>query len=144
MFIQRVLFAGIGLSMLLASSARAAERPKVDVECKATKDKLVYACMFAVKGRKSGNPIDGAKFTVGADMPSMPMAHNIKPITPAATGKPGMYHGNLHLEMTGEWALRMKFEKPVRDVVIKKLMFGDAAGHHAHGRMDHSKRGTKK
>lgn len=120
-----------------AGHAAAAERPKVDVECQPTAEKLVYACNFVVKGRKSGKAIDAADFKVSADMASMPMAHNVKPIVPEASTAPGAYHGKLHLEMTGEWTLKMEFRKPVRDIVIKKLMFG--AAKHDHSKMDHSK-----
>lgn len=127
---------------LIASHVAAAERPKVDVDCQPTTEKLVYACDFVVKGRKSGRAIDAADFKVSADMASMPMAHNVRPIVPEAMPAPGAYHGKLHLEMTGEWTLKMEFRKPVRDIVIKKLMFG--AAKHDHTKMDHSKHGAKK
>ena len=29
--------------------------------------------------------------------------------------------------MRGEWAIRMTFDEPVRDIVIEKLTFGDVA-----------------
>ena len=38
--------------------------------------------------------------------------------------------------MLGEWALKIVFDEPVRDVVIEKLTFGDEAM-----AMDHSKMG---
>ena len=108
-----------------ASHVRAAERPIVDVDCQPTAKRLVYACAFVVKGRKSGKAIDAADFKVSADMASMPMAHNVKPIVPEAMSTAGTYRGKLHLEMTGEWTLKMEFRKPVRDIVIKKVMFGE-------------------
>ena len=93
------------------------------------------ACNFVVKGRTSGKAIDAADFKVSADMANMPMAHNVRPIVPEAMPTPGTYHGKLHLEMTGEWTLKMEFRKPVRDIVIKKLMFGTAKhGAHQHGK----------
>ena len=118
-------------------AANAADRPMVNVECTPTDQKLVYHCMFDVMGKKSHKPVEGASFKVNADMASMPMAHNVMPIEPEpVAGKPGAYQGHLELEMMGEWTLKMTFNKPVRDVVIKKLMFGDAAM-----KMDHSKHG---
>ncbi len=128
--------AGMGAFGLMASVAGAAERPRVDVECQPAGEKLVYMCMFSVKGRKSGAPIENAEFTVNADMPTMPMAHNLRPVTPAAAGEPGMYHGKLQLEMMGEWVLKMEFKKPVRDIVVKKLLFGDMATRVGHKSID--------
>lgn len=116
-----------------ATSGLAGERPMVDVKCKSTDEKLVYHCMFNVMGKKTRKPVEGADFSVGADMPAMPMAHNVAPVTPQPVdGKPGMYHANLELEMMGEWALKMEFKAPARDIVIKKLMFGEDM------KMDHS------
>ncbi|MGI9408987.1 MAG: FixH family protein [Hyphomicrobiaceae bacterium] len=127
------------IGLLAIGSAQATERPKVDVDCKPTEQKLVYACTFSVKGRKSGKAIDAADFNVSADMPSMPMAHNVRPIVPERAKAPGTYNGKLHLEMAGEWALKMTFKKPVRDIVIKKMTFGGAKMDHS--KMDHSKHG---
>ena len=107
------------------SEAKSAERPRVDVACEPTNERLIYACTFHVVGRKSGEAIDDADFSVSADMPSMPMAHNVRPIAPERMAKPGAYHGKIHLEMMGEWALKMTFKKPVRDIVIEKMMFGE-------------------
>ena len=125
MFSKYVLSIATG-TCLMAATASAGERPMVKVDCKATDEKLVYHCMFNVMGKKNHKPMEGAEFTVSADMPSMPMAHNVAPISPEAVAdKPGMYQGNLHLEMMGEWALKMEFKKPVRDVVVEKMTFGD-------------------
>ena len=111
--------------MLAPVGALAGERPVVHVECRPVEEKLVFHCTFDVMGKKSRRPIDGAAFKVGADMPSMPMAHNVKPIRPEpVAGEPGSYQGMLELEMPGEWTLRMTFEEPVRDIVIEKLTFG--------------------
>ena len=119
------------------------ERPMVDVACKPTDEKLVFHCTFEVTGKKSHEPVEGAAFKVNADMPTMPMAHNVKPMRPEpVAGKPGSYAGLLELEMLGEWAIRMTFDAPVRDIVIEKLNFGAEAM-----AMDHSKMGhgdTKK
>ena len=117
-----------GVVLLLPATATAGERPEVDVNCKPTKEKYVYHCMFDVTGKKSQEPIKAAIFRVNANMPTMPMAHNVKPIEPVPIPeKPGTYHGNLQLEMMGEWTLKMTFKKPVRDVVVRKLMFGEKA-----------------
>ena len=140
-----VLAAGV---FLAAASVQAGERPMVDVECKPTDEDLVYHCMFNVMGKKSHKPLEEADFSVSADMPSMPMAHNVPPIKPKPVqDKPGMYQGMLELEMMGEWALKMEFKAPARDIVVKKLTFGkgdmkmDHSGHDMKDgdkKMDHS------
>ena len=114
--------------LLLPAAALAGERPAVNVDCRPTGERLVFHCTFDVMGRKSRRPVEGAAFKVGADMPSMAMAHNVEPIRPAPVpGKPGSYQGTLALEMLGDWALKITFDAPVRDVVIRKLTFGGPA-----------------
>ena len=51
-----------------------------EVQCNATEEKLVYDCMIYLTDMKTKEKISGAKFMVSADMPSMPGAHNIKPV----------------------------------------------------------------
>ncbi len=116
---------------LLPMTAAGGERKAADVECKPTDQKLVYNCMITLKAKSSGAPIADAEFTVGADMPSMPGAHNVRPVPAEAHGMAGMYRARIELEMTGEWALKLDFTKPSRDRLIKKLHFGGTAGQEA-------------
>ena len=119
----------------LPAVADAGERKAARVECTPVEQPpLVYDCMFALKGRKSGTPITGAEFTIGADMPSMPGAHTIPPVTAEPQGKPGMYRARITLDMTGEWALKLDFTRPDRDRLVKKLHFGGTQkpGGHKH------------
>jgi hypothetical protein len=60
---------------------------------------------------------------VGADMPSMPMAHNVRPVQAAAGQEAGTYRARLTLEMHGDWALRIDVTRPVRDRIIKLMRF---------------------
>ncbi len=53
----------------------------------------------------------------------MAMAHNVVPV-PAHNHGNGMYHVRIALEMYGEWALKLEFTKPHRDLVVTKLVFG--------------------
>ncbi len=62
-------------------------------------------------------------------MPSMPMAHNVPPVTGMPTGKPGAYNARLELKMHGEWALTLDVSGAARDRIIKKLQFGEMVGH---------------
>ena len=114
---------------LLPMPAAAAERKAAEVECKPTDEKLVYDCMITVKAKGSGAPIADAEFTVGADMPSMPGAHNVRPVTAEPHGMAGNVSGPASSwRWTGEWALKLDFTKPGRDRLIKKLHFGGMAG----------------
>jgi hypothetical protein len=106
----------------LASPAFA-QRLAADVECAPTKHDLVYDCRIALTDAASGKPVPGADFSVGADMPSMPMAHNVSPVKAQPAGEPGRYAARLELEMYGEWALKLTVRRPMRDVIVKKLEF---------------------
>ena len=116
----------VGLALwilVIPTSSPAADKKSAHVECATTEYKLVYECMIALTGKKSGQVISDAEFTVGANMPSMAMAHNVVPV-PAHTHGNGMYHVRIALEMYGEWALKLEFTKPHRDLVMTKLVFG--------------------
>jgi hypothetical protein len=104
-------------------TAQQAPRPRIDLGCRPTELSLAYLCTVTVAD-PAGKPVDGAEFTLSADMPSMPMAHNVAPVkAQPVAGRPGSYQGRLVLEMTGEWMVRLRFEKPRSDVVVRKLDF---------------------
>ena len=131
-FVAALVVAGLAQAPAIAG---AEERKAAEVACAPVKHQaLVYDCMILLRGRKSGAPIANAEFTVGADMPSMPGAHNVRPVPTEPHGAPGTYRARIELEMTGEWALRLDFTKPGRDRLIRKLHFGaaDADGGHGH------------
>jgi len=111
------------LALALAAAPAAAQRLAADVDCKPTKHDLVYDCRIALKEAKSGKPVSGAEVAVGADMPSMPMAHNVKPVKAKPGAAPGEYDARIELEMYGEWALKLNVRGPARDVIVKKLDF---------------------
>jgi hypothetical protein len=111
------------VAFLGAAAPAAAQRLAADVDCKPTKHDLVYDCRIALKEAKTGKPVSGAEVSVGADMPSMPMAHNVKPVRAKPGAAPGEYEARIELEMFGEWALRLNVRGPARDVIVKKLDF---------------------
>ena len=116
----------VGLALwilVIPTSSPAADKKSAHVECATTEYKLVYECMIALTGKKSGQVISDAEFTVGANMPSMAMAHNVVPV-PAHNHGNGLYQERIALEMYGEWALKLEFTKPHRDLVVTKLVFG--------------------
>ena len=111
------------LVLAVAAAPAAAQRLAADVDCQPTKHDLVYDCRIALKEAKSGKPVSGAEVSVGADMPSMPMAHNVKPVKAKPGAAPGQYEARIELEMYGEWALKLSVRGPARDVIVKKLDF---------------------
>jgi hypothetical protein len=112
-----VAFALVATSVALPAQMRL----EADVNCAATKHDLVYDCRILLKERGSGKPVTEAELTLGADMPSMPMAHNVRPVKAAPGAAPGEYTARIELEMFGEWALRLDVRKPVRDRIVRKF-----------------------
>jgi hypothetical protein len=55
------------------------------------------------------------------------------------TGKQGMYHARIELEMFGEWALKMDVSSPARDTIIHKIHFGASKGEGGSSGMKHEK-----
>jgi len=72
----------LSLLVLISVPAKAVERAKAQVVCEKTDIQFMYDCQIMLMGKKSGKPIEGAEFEVSADMPSMAMAHNVKPAWP--------------------------------------------------------------
>jgi hypothetical protein len=58
-------------------------------------------------------------------MPSMPMAHNVKPVIAKASGAPGEYQARLTLEMYGDWAVRLQIGGPIRDQLVEVRSFDE-------------------
>jgi hypothetical protein len=98
-----------------------AQTPKAQMQCRATGEDFVYDCVVALTRR--GKPLDGVEVTVGADMPSMPMAHQVRPQKARPGTKPGEYRVRLDLEMLGEWAVKLRLAGPVRDQLILHYEF---------------------
>jgi YtkA-like len=103
--------------------ALAADRVRATVACKPAPEKLAYDCTFKLSNARTGAPLDQAEVSIGADMPSMPLAHNVRPVTATATGAPGEYQARLTLEMHGDWALRLKVAGPVKDQIVEVMRF---------------------
>jgi len=100
-----------------------AQRIEGTLDCAATKTDFIYDC--TIRLQRAGQPLTGVQITVGADMPSMPMAHNIKPVQARAGAKPGEYQARLDLEMTGEWAVKLRLTGPVRDQLVLHYEFDE-------------------
>jgi hypothetical protein len=113
------------LAFLLAATPLHVHAQKVNgsMECTFTGTDFVYDCK--VRLERGGRPLEGVRISIGADMPSMPMAHNIKPVVATPGKAPGEYDAKLDLDMTGEWAIRLRLSGPVRDQLILRYDFDE-------------------
>lgn len=116
-----LLFAGAPFS------AGAAGRPAVDLQCVSFGMGPQLECTVRLRGA-DGQPLGGAAVMLDATMPSMPMAHRVKPAAATATGAPGEYRGRLALEMNGAWAVQVDIAGPVRDRVARTLQIDECEG----------------
>jgi hypothetical protein len=105
------------------SSAAFGQKVLGSMDCKFTGTDFVYDC--TVKLQKAGKPVEGVGITIGADMPSMPMAHNIKPVAAKPGTVPGEYHAKLDLDMAGEWAIKLRLSGAVRDQLVVLYHFDE-------------------
>ena len=118
---DRWLLPGISAGLLLVQSAvMAADRMMVQHSKQPTtaESGLGYEFTFRVTKHGSGDPVDGAEFSVSTDMPSMPGAHHMPPVAGEPTGEPGTYRAELDFDMPGKWNLILRFRKPSRDQVV--------------------------
>ena len=121
---MKTLIAVLALA-LVALPAHAADRARATVDCKPAGPKFAYDCTIKLSNARTSDAVEKAEVTVGADMPSMPMAHNVKPVIAKATGKAGEYEARLQLEMFGDWAVRLKIEGALRDQLVEMRNFSD-------------------
>jgi hypothetical protein len=118
------------LLLLFVSLPAAAQRAQAELQCKFTGTDFVYDCTIRLK--RAGAPLAGAQVTIGADMPSMPMAHNVRPVKAKPGKRPGEYRARLELEMLGEWAVKLRLGGPLRDQLILHYEFDEKGAQPAH------------
>ena len=95
---------------------------KSQTDCKATSKRFQYNCN--VSFLQKTELMSGYSGFVGAKMPSMAMAHNIKPVKfLEKEDMAGHYEFTIQLEMLGEWMLQYDISIPKRDRVLEKLIF---------------------
>src|SRR6266705_4282952 len=88
----------------LSGSVLAAEvRAKAEVACRPAENKLQYDCTIRLTNARSNEPLAGLTLSVGADMPSMPGAHNVRPVKATEGQEGGTYQARIALEMYGDW-----------------------------------------
>ena len=98
-------------------------KARAEVSCSAAAKPLEYDCTIKLSDSRSGEALTGVEVTVGADMPSMPMAHNVKPAKAMPGNEPGAYRAHIKLEMHGDWAVKLDLAGPVRDRIVKSMRF---------------------
>jgi hypothetical protein len=124
MIAARDLLLSLFVVLVSFGSGRAAEvKAKAEVTCSATAKPLEYDCTIKLSDRRSGEPLTGVDVTIGADMPSMPTAHNVKPAKAMPGNEPGTYRANIKVEMHGDWAVKVDLAGPVRDRIVKSMRF---------------------
>jgi hypothetical protein len=107
----------------LPAIAFAQVRAKADVACRPTPTALQYDCVITLTNSRTNEPLSDVTLTVGADMPSMPMMHNVRPVKAAPREEPGSYQARLMLEMHGDWMLQLNLSGPLRDRVVTIIRF---------------------
>ena len=84
---------------------------------------LHYDCVIKLMNARTSEPLAGVTLMVGADMPSMPMIYNVRPVKAAPGADSGTDQARLVLEMHGDWAVQLNLSGPVRDRVIANIRF---------------------
>jgi hypothetical protein len=122
-FCHSLAAASVMTAFLTVPAAGADVRAKADIACQPTGKQLQYDCTIKLMDARTEEPLTGIDLAVGADMPSMPGAHNVRPVKATANQADGSYQARLMLEMLGDWAVRLDVMGRVRDRVIKVLRF---------------------
>ena len=121
---------------------------KSQTECTATSKKFQYKCNVLFINKKE--PMSVYSGIVVATMPSMAMAHNVRPVKfTEKEGMAGHYEFTIQLEMLGEWMFQYDITNPKRDRVLEKLVFDktnsiafDKKHNHSHHKhFDHKRSG---
>ena len=137
------LLAFIVFSVSIAPTVLFPMMIKSQTECTATSKKFQYNCNVLFFHKKE--PISGYSGIVGAKMPSMAMAHNVKPVKfSEKEGMVGHYEFTIQLEMLGEWMFQYDISIPKRDRVMEKLIFNktkSTASDKKHKHSDHKHSG---
>lgn len=109
------------LCLVFCGQVHAADRPVVDINCQSHGMGPLLNCSVLIK-QKDGAAISNAQVMLSALMPSMPMAHTIKPVKAQPGTSLGRYEATLTLEMLGVWSVDVDISGPVRDKVSKNMM----------------------
>lgn len=111
------------LLLLVVSPPVLAQGVQAELRCRLTATDFIYDC--TIKLTRGGKPLPGVAVTVGADMPSMPNAHSVKPVRAKSGTTPGAYAVKLDLEMQGEWAVSLSLAGPAKDHLLQLYDFDE-------------------
>lgn len=115
------------LTALLMPAAAQSRRPQVDLKCESVGKGPQLECVVRLRSA-DGQPVPGARVRMGASMPSMPMAHAVRPVQALPSALPGEYRGRLTLEMSGAWAVEVDISGPVRERTVEVVMAQECNG----------------
>ena len=127
----------IVLALTITASVTQADMITTQTICMTHEQALTYMCKVNLSHH--GEPATNIGISVSAVMPSMPMAHNIKPVLAIPVADvPGQYKFVLELEMKGIWRLVYNITRPFVDRLHETLMVGtgdmaDQEDHSSHG-----------
>ena len=125
------------LALTITASVTQADMITTQTTCMTHEQALTYMCKVNLSHH--GEPATDVGISVSAVMPSMPMAHNIKPVLAIPVADvPGQYMFVLELEMKGTWRLVYNITRPFVDRLHETLMVGtgdmaDQEDHSNHG-----------
>jgi hypothetical protein len=100
---------------------------RAELNCVSHGSEPKLECLVTLRGA-DGALLQGAKVKMSASMPSMPMAHSVRPSEALPTGKPGEYRGTLTLEMAGVWAVQIDIAGPKRDRLVRSMQVDSCDG----------------
>jgi len=121
---------GAALSIAIAGGSGSLAQPagaraQADIQCSRTDMPREFDCVVTLSDRRTGEALGGVDLTIRLDMPSMPMAHNMRPVK-ATEARSGTYRARIRLDMLGDWALQLNLKGRVRDRVVKTLRFDES------------------
>ena len=140
---RNLIILSMAFSLWAVASAMAAKRMNSEVTCEPTDKPLMYRCAIRLSDKKTGQPIEGAKFMMLTSMPDMPMAHHMPPVEGKAGAEPGLYHGIFHFEMAGEWAIDIRTSAPARDQMRHTIMVHQQGAGSQAGKDINANKGTQ-
>lgn len=135
------------LALTITAGVTQADMITTQTTCMTHEQALTYMCKVNLSHH--GQPATDVGISVSADMPSMPMAHNIKPVLAMPVADvPGQYMFVLELEMKGAWRLVYNITRPFVDRLHETLMVGtgdmaDQEDHSSHGEQGNHSSGAK-
>ena len=133
----------LALVLIMTTSNVQANMAKTHTSCMPHGQPLTYICKVNLS--LQSKPVSNAEMSVSAEMPSMPMAHNMRQtkVMPVAD-LVGQYEFVLVLEMAGDWRLIYNISSPFIDRLHEPLIIGisekpkEHKSSHSHTMADHS------